>query len=151
MAASGSADGGTRWIDRLNDISSVDNLDGALTRLLFLPIAAFFVQAANAVEAISNVVISPVGAFAEGVVSVVESLFGTGPASGISGIIEAGADATATDIGIFGIGGFPISLGIIFAGGFIIAWYLQRDETSDLIPFTFTDIPFVGTEEQGED
>ncbi|OYR87063.1 hypothetical protein DJ72_01775, partial [Halorubrum distributum] len=77
MAASaGSAGGGTDWVSRLNQVSSVDDVDGALTRLLFLPIAAFFVQAANAVEAISNVIISPLNEFGSGLVEIVNSLLG---------------------------------------------------------------------------
>jgi|GEM_PF-7084032 len=138
---------GTDWVDRLNDVSSVDDIDGAFTRLLFLPIAAFFVQAANAVEAISNVVIAPLGEFSDGLVDVVESLLGDGAAD----IIESGAEASATEISVFGIASFPASLGIAFAGGLVLAWYLSREDTSDTIPFSFTDLPFLGVEEDPEE
>lgn len=148
MAASaGSAGGGTSWISRLNRVGQIDDIDGALTRLLFLPIAAFFIQAANAVEAISNVIISPLGAFADGLGSIVTSLLGDGAAE----IIQAGAEASQADISIFGIGGFPVSLGVVFAGALVLSWYLSREDTSDFLPFSFTDIPFIGVEEDPEE
>jgi hypothetical protein len=139
MSASGD---GTDWVSRLNDVSQINDLDSALTRLLFLPIAAFFVQAANAVEAISRVVIDPVDALATGVQSFVISLLG-----GSADIVQSGADTTAADVSVFGIGAFPIALGIVFVSAFILANYLEREESSDLIPFTFTDIPLVGVDE----
>ncbi|MFD1634623.1 hypothetical protein ACOZ4L_02695 [Haloplanus ruber] len=134
------------WIARLNDLSDVGNLDSALTKLMFAPIAAFFLQAANAVEAISRVIIDPVTAFASGAGDIVTSLFG-----GSSQIIDIGADATAADLNIFGILGFPVGLGIVFVGGFLIAQYLGQPDTSDLIPLTFTDIPFLGVEESNDE
>jgi hypothetical protein len=140
-------DGGTSWISRLNEVGQIQDLDGALTRLLFLPIAAFFIQAANAVEATSNVIISPLGAFADGLGSIVTSLLGDGAA----GIIEAGAEASQADVSVFGIGGFPVSLAVVFAGALVVSWYLSRQDTSDTIPFSFTDIPFIGVEEDPEE
>jgi hypothetical protein len=141
-----SASGGTDWISRLNDVAQIDDLDSALTRLLFLPIAAFFVQLANAVEAISRVFIDPLNGVATGIVSIVNSLLG-----GSAQIINLGADATAGDLSAFGIGAFPISLLIVFVGAYILAQYLERPETSDFIPFTFTDLPFVGVQEDADD
>lgn len=137
---------GTDWIGRLNEVSQINDLDSALTRLLFLPIAAFFVQFANAIEAISRILIDPAMAFAGGVESIVVSFLG-----GSAEIIGAGADASAGDVSVFGIGAFPIGLLIVFVGAFVLANYLEREETSDLIPFTFTDIPFFGVEEQTDD
>lgn len=148
MAASaGSAGGGTDWVDRLNAVSSVDDIDGAFTRLFFLPITAFFVQASNAVEAISNVIIAPLGTFASGLEAIVQSLLGDGAAE----IIEAGAEASAADISVFGIASFPVGLGIAFVGAFVISLYLSNQDTSDLLPFSFSDIPFLGVEEDPEE
>lgn len=140
------ADGGTDWISRLNDVAAINDLDSALTRLLFLPIAAFFVQLANAVEAFSRILIDPAFALASGVVGVINGLVG-----GAGRIIGAGADASAGDVSVFGIGGFPIAIGVAFVGAFILANYLERQETSDTLPFTFTDIPFFGVEEETDD
>ena len=138
---------GTDWVGRLNDVGQVENIDGALTRLLFLPIAAFFIQAANAVEAISNVFIDPLAAFADGLGGIVTALLGDGAAD----IIRAGAEASQTDISVFGIGGFPVALGVALSGAFVLSWYLSRQDTSDTIPFSFTDIPFIGVEEDPEE
>ena len=143
MSASGD---GTQWISKLNSVASVQDLDGALTRLLFLPIAAFFVQAANAVEAISNVIIDPLGAFGTGLGSIVNSILG-----GTANIVSSGSAASASDVPLFGIGAFPVALGIAFGSAFIIANYLQQPETSDLIPLSFTDIPGLGVEETPEE
>jgi hypothetical protein len=85
-------------------------------------------------------------AFAGGVESIVVSFLG-----GSAEIIGAGADASAGDVSVFGIGAFPIGLLIVFVGAFVLANYLEREETSDLLPFTFTDIPFFGVEEQTDD
>lgn len=142
MSASGS---GTDWISELNDLSSVSDLDSALTKLLFAPIAAFFIQAANAVEAISRVFIDPVVAFAGGTGSVVNALFG-----GSASVIDAGAAATVSDVDVFGVLGFPVGLGIVAVSGFLLVQYLQQPNTGDLIPLSFTDIPFVGVEEESD-
>lgn len=142
MSASGTD---TDWISKLNGLSSVDDLDGAVTRLFLLPIAAFFVQAANVVEAISSVVIDPTFALGSGVGAVLGSIL-----DGASEVVSAGAAASATDISVFGLFGFPAGLGIALGGGLVLAWYLGRDETSDTIPFTFTDLPFVGVNEDEE-
>lgn len=139
MSASG---GGTDWISRLNDLNSISDLDSALTRLLFLPVAAFFVQLANGVEAISQIIIAPAQEFAVGVAGIANSLLG-----GSADVIGAGASASASDVSVFGIGGFPVAIGIAFLAAFIIATFLEQDQTSDLIPFTFTDIPFLGVNE----
>jgi hypothetical protein len=142
---------GTDWINRLNSVTQINDLDSALTRLFFLPIAAFFVQSANAVEAFSRILIDPAVAFASGVQSIVFSLLGGPDSTGISGVIEAGSSATAGDINVFGFFALPVSLVIVFGSGAIIALYLRRQSTADLIPFTFTDIPLLGVEEQADD
>lgn len=138
-----SASGGTDWISRLNDVSSIESLDSALTRLLFLPIAAFFVQLANGVEAISQIIISPALELGAGVASIANALLG-----GSAEVISAGAATSASDVSVFGIGAFPIGIGIAFLAAFLIANFLQQGETSNLIPFTFTDIPLLGVEEE---
>ena len=145
MAASGSSGGGTDWISRLNDVSSVEDIDGALTRLLFLPIAAFFVQAANAVEALSRIVIDPAIAFGAGVGDLVNSIFG-----GSVNILDAGSSATVADISFFGIGGFPIALGVVFIAAYGLARYTDQEETGNLLPFVPFDVPFIGNDEEGE-
>jgi len=136
----------TDWISKLNDLSQVNDLESAFTRLLLLPIAAVFVQLSNAVEAVSNVIILPVRQFGESLIDVVDAIIG-GPAD----IVEAGVAASVGDVNVFGIGGFPVALMVVFLGAFIISWYLGRDESSNFIPFSFTDLPFVGVDEDAEE
>lgn len=139
--------GGTDWVDRLNSVSNVEDIDGAFTRLFFLPITAFFVQAAGAVEAISNLIIAPLATFTAGLQAIVRALLGDGAAR----IIAAGAEASAAEISVFGIASFPAGLGIAFLGAFILQAYLSQEDTADLLPFSFTDLPFVGVEEDPEE
>jgi len=136
----------TDWISRLNGIAAVDDLDGAVTRLFLLPIVAFFVQAANVVEAIFSLIGDPLLALGTGIGGILDSITG-----GASEIINAGAAASATDVSIFGLFGFPLGLGIALGGGLVLAWYLGREVTSDTIPFTFTDLPLVGVDEDNEE
>lgn len=131
------------WIDRLNDLARVDSLDSALTRLLLLPIAAFFVQAANAIEAGSEVIIEPLSTFGIGLSSVIDSFLG-----GSAEVINAGAGSTAGDVGVFGLLAFPAALLLVFVGAYVVANYLQQEETSDFLPLSFTDIPFLGVREE---
>jgi hypothetical protein len=142
MSASG---GGTDWIQRLKDLSSVStgSLRQSVTKLILLPIAAFFVQASNAIEAISNLVIEPVTAFGQGLASLVNSILG-----GAGSIVGSGAEASAAGVDVFGILGFLIALVVVAGGAFIIANLAEQEETGNLgIPFSTTDIPFVGSEE----
>ena len=138
----------TDWIDRLQDIRDGDSIADTLQRILILPIVAFFVQAANAVEALFDVFIVPVRQFIGGIGAMIGSLFGLEGQVGISGIIDAGAAATAQEVSVFGIFSFPASVAIILLTGAIVAWYLTRKSSSDFIPWTFTDFPLIGTEEE---
>ena len=133
----------TDWIARLNDVSKIGNLDSALTRLLFLPIAAFFVQASNAIEALSRVVIDPTMAFATGVESIVASLLG-----GSAEVIGTGAATSAGDLSYFGIGAFPIGLGLVFVVAYMYAWYTDEESTGNLLPFVPFDVPIIGSAEE---
>jgi hypothetical protein len=139
-------DGGTDYISRLNDLASVDtdNLSQSVTKLVLLPIVAFFGSMAAAVEAGADVVILPLRALAEGAAGVLDGLLGGG-----GDIIEAGAQATAAGTDVFGILAYPIGIAIVLAGAYLLAAYLSEEETSDLLPFTTTDIPFLGSEEEG--
>jgi hypothetical protein len=120
-------------------------MDQALTRLLFLPIAAFFVQASNAVEALTRVFIDPTIALATGADSFVTALIG-----GSGTILEAGAESSAEGVGVFGIFAQPIALLVVLASAYLLARYLVADTTSDAIPFTFTDFPLIGADEDEE-
>lgn len=139
-------DGGTDYIERLNDLASVDtdSLSQSVTKLVLLPIVAFFGSMATAIEAGADVVILPLRALAEGAAGVLDGLLGGG-----GDIIDAGAQASAAGTDVFGILAYPIGIAIVLGGAYLLAAYLSEEETSDLLPFTFTDIPGLGTEEDG--
>jgi fucose permease len=140
-----SASDDTDWISRLNNLSEIDSTSGALTRLLFLPIVAFFVELANLTESIFNLAINPLSTLGNEV-----SLFISNTIGGSAEIIGVGARVSNDNLGIFGIGAFPVSVGIGLSVFLIIAWYLGRDESSDILPGTFTDLPLIGVDEDEE-
>lgn len=143
----------TDWIERLNDISTIDSstkTSDAFTRLLFLPIIAFFAQLADLTEAIFDLVITPLETLADGSDALITNLIGSGDGTGAAGIIADGVSATSGDISLFGIVGFPASILIALGGLILVAVFLSRDETSDILPGTFTDLPIIGVDEDEE-
>ena len=132
-------------LDRLKDLQEVDDLDSALTRLFILPIAAFFFQMTDLIDAGFGVLIDPLTAFASALVDIVDQIIG-GPAD----IVGAGVEATSGDISVLGLFAFPGSLAIALAGGFVVALFLSADITSDTLPFSFTDLPGLGVDEDEE-
>lgn len=137
-------DDGTDWIQKLNDLASVptSSLEQSVTKLVLLPIASFFIGLATAIEVGFSVVTSPMRAIANGVSEFMYSLLG-----GAADIVGAGSAASAAGIGVFGILGYIVGLAVVLGGAYLLGQYLTQDETSDLIPFTSTDIPFLGADE----
>jgi len=142
MSSSGSSDSGTNWISEVEDIRG-SNLSSTIEKLLLLPILAFFLQLANALEAIFNVFIVPISALIDGIAQFIGSLFG-----GISQVIGAGAAGTAQNVQQWFVLSLPVAVGVVILVAMIFAWYTDQDYTSDLIPFTSTDVPFVGNDEE---
>ena len=113
----------------------------------FLALSASFI---TGTQAVFDVLIIPIQAFTDAIGRLIEAIFGS-PAD----IVIAGADASADSIGPGGewaIGPFSFAIGVgsVLLAGLLIARYLQEDETSDLLPFTFSDFPGVGVEEDEE-
>lgn len=69
------------------------------------------------------------------------------------GVVEAGAQTTASELGAFGFLAQPAGVALTLGTFLIIAYYLRREETSDLVPGIFIDppIPFVGVQEDDGD
>jgi hypothetical protein len=140
-------DGDTDWISRLNDLASLptESLDQAVTKLVLLPIAALFISFAETIEAIFNLITQPLFAMGTSIAAFVEAVIGGG-----ADIVSTGADASATGTQAFGILGFVVGLGVTLLGAYLLLQYLAQDETSDTIPFTATDLPFVGADEDSQ-
>jgi len=140
MSSSGSS--GKNWISEVEDIRGSE-LSDTIEKLLLLPILAFFLQLANALEAIFNVFIVPISALLDGIGQFIGSLFG-----GISQVIGAGAAGTAQNVQQWFVFSLPVAVGVVLLIAMMFAWYTDQDFTSDLIPFSSTDVPFVGNDEE---
>jgi hypothetical protein len=123
--------------------NTTDNLAATIQRLLLLPLLAFFLQLANVLEEIFNLFIVPIGALIDGIGRFLGSLF-----SGISQVIGAGAAGTAQNVQQWFVLSLPVAVAVVILVAMIFAWYTDQDLTSDLIPFTSTDVPFVGNDEE---
>lgn len=68
-------------------------------------------------------------------------------------IVITGSQTSAEAISEFSIFGLPLGTAIVLATFAIIAWYVRRPSTSDLIPGTFTDFGggLIGTDEEEVD
>jgi len=141
---------GTDWVERLEDLQGgSDDPARALERVLLLPMIAFMLQFANALEAVLDLFIVPVRSLLDGIDALLGALFGSG-ATGAADVISAGAQETIRSLrdGPFSVLSFNVGVIVVLLSGVIIAYYLQRESTSDLVPFTFTDFPIIGTDEE---
>lgn len=136
--------GGTDYIERLRGLASIstDSLSQSVTKLVLVPIAAFFFSLAAAIEAGANVIILPLQSFAAGVANFLDGLLG-----GAGDIVGSGAASSAAGTDVFGILAFPVGIAVTLAGAYIFAAYLSEEDTADLLPFTNTDLPVLGNED----
>ena len=70
------------------------------------------------------------------------------------GIVTSGASTTADAVGDFGIFGLLVAIGIVLASIYIIAQFLEREDTTDVpIPGFIVDppLPGIGVDEQEEE
>lgn len=127
-----------------------DGLEGILMQGIGGAFLAFFTALATGILTVGDFVIEPLAAFADAGVQIVETLFG----DVLTGIVGAGARESAESLtGDFSLGPFTIVLavGVLLLTWWLISQYLQEDETSNIIPGVGYDIPFVGTEEEGDE
>jgi hypothetical protein len=140
MSSSGSS--GTDWISEVGRVRE-SSLGGTIEKLLLLPILAFFLQLANVLEAIFDLFIVPINTLISGIAEFLGSLFG-----GIAQVLSAGAAGTAQNVQQWFVLSLPVAVAVVVLVAMIFAWYTDQDFTSDLIPFTSTDVPFIGNDEE---
>lgn len=141
-------------IDGIRKLANTDRkgLKGIVALMFLLPFYAGFNALADLIEAIANVPISMLSALADSFGGLIEAMFG-----GSANIIDAGAmeSARALTTGIwaqFGPLTFPIAVGVVLLTSYMIMLYAKEEETGDLgIPFNTTDIPGIGSDEDGGD
>jgi len=126
------------------------NLKNVVGVLFLLPIYAALTSIADIIDAIAGFPIAIMDAMSTGIGALINSLL-ENPAA----ILDASAAETIRSLtsGVwaqFGPLTWPLGTGVILLSGYLVSMYLEEDETSDIVPYSFTDIPFVGTEEEGE-
>lgn len=136
-------------IDRLENLASIKRGPPGplLVTSLLLPVITFLDRVALGIGTILDVFIVPVRAVINGVGHLMLSIL-----LGAADIVAAGAGTSAESlrVGILTALGpltFPIGVGTILLTAYLMEAYLSQEPTSDFIPFTFTDFPFVGAEE----
>lgn len=148
MSSSGSSFDPTKQVEQFRSLYGT--ISNALVSGVGGVISSFFLGMASIVAAIALMIYGPLNAMANGIAD-----FMTGLVGGAADIIEQGVETTVTSIApgaTWAIGPLTFGLSILAmgAGLWALAWILGRAETSDTIPFTFTDIPFVGVDEEEE-
>jgi len=127
-----------------------DGLEGILVQGIGGLFFAVFTAISTGILTVGDVIVQPLSAFADVGAKIVETLFG----ETILGIISSGAQETQRALeGAFSLGPFTIVLavGVLLVTWLLIRWYLNEDETSNIIPGVGYDIPVVGTEEEGNE
>lgn len=127
-----------------------DSIGGVVGGGLAGAFLAFFVSGINLLQALFDILIQPLGALGQGAGDVVAAIVG-----GAADIIEQGAQTTIATIAPgaqWAVGPLTFGFGILAAGGglVVLGWMLSLEVTSNLIPFTFTDVPFFGVDEEDE-
>lgn len=102
-------------------------------------------------SALASTLIVPLRAIGPLLARIQEAFLG-----GIAGIVGQGAASSIESLSpgsIWTIGplGFPSAIMVAGAGLLAMAWVLAQPITSDWLIGSFTDLPFVGTEEEDED
>jgi hypothetical protein len=139
-----SSDSGTDWISKVDTFrDGGSGLGKTIEKLLLLPILAFFLQLANIFEEIFNLFIVPIGTLIDGIGQFLDALFG-----GIAQVLSAGAAGTAQNVQEWFVLSLPAAVAVVLVIAMMLAWYTDQDYTSDLIPFSFTDVWFIGNDEE---
>lgn len=102
-------------------------------------------------RAVADTIIVPLSAMGDLLAGVLEAFIGGG-----ASIIGQGATTTIQSLApgsIWSAGPLTFAEGIAAAGlGILVmTWILSREVTSDTIPFSATDVPFLGVDEDDED
>lgn len=137
-------------ISKLKELNTTDSPNAGKILLLafILPIVQFFSKGAEAIGALMDVFIVPVQTFIEGIGQLMIAIL-----AGAAGIVGAASGASAESFrsGIFSTLGpfaFPLGIATVLMGALVMNYYLRLEQTSDLIPFSGTDFPLIGAEEE---
>lgn len=132
---------------KLDPVSTIEGSDGDIPGAIKGGIAGLFTVVfsgiALGVDAVFQVFVNPTVALANELAALVSAYI---PAD----IISAGSSVTQGALAQFGIFAYPIAMIVMSAGLYVLAQLLEREFSSNLIPFSLTDFPLIGTEEEEE-
>lgn len=146
MSASGS-DSSIRTLFQVQALGGL-NVGQTIVALILLPIAAFFGGLSRLITVTFDVLVIPAANFAEGVGNLVFAIFG-----GLAFVIGEAAGAQGESfrqgiLGLFSPFALPFGTLVILTSLLLIAFYLEIEATSDLIPGAVTDYFGLGAEEE---
>ncbi len=143
---------------RLNPVKLVknfgDTFDGSIFNAIAWGIGGIFVTLLAGIAIVTNTVrrliTDPLGTLIGGVSDVFAAIVGGGARiveAGVRSTVQSIAPGSAIANSIVAPLTFAISIGLIGAGMFTLAWILEREETSNILPFTGIDLPYIGRDE----
>jgi hypothetical protein len=134
--------------------SSADSIGEVIFTGLGAILLAIGTALSSGVLTIADIFIVPASAFIDGVSNLVGSIFG-----GASTIIDLGALGSAISLGPDGLFqsplSFPIAVGIILLGMYLVIAYVSEEDTTNFLPLVGSgfDLPspgFIDAEEEEE-
>lgn len=137
-------------------VNGIVNFDGSTTAVLTASITGLLISPFLAVIDIINAATNFVTAPLEGAGGSITALF-SGLIEAPAGLIEAGVGISENALRSFlgeslaGALALPITTALVLSSLYLVAVYLDEEETGNLIPGLPTDIPFIGTDEEATD
>lgn len=132
----------------LDPVATVADSDGNISKAIMGGIAGvftvMFTAVAVGIEAITSVFVDPLVALATELGDLIQAYI---PAELMSDAVTTSADS----LGQFGPLAYPAGMAIMAAGLYILSWLLSQEITSDLVPFSTTDWPVIGADEEDEE
>lgn len=150
-----SANGPDTSLDPMGLINSFQDRWGGLGKATEAGIGGVIVTVlgglALGVDTVRRLFTDPLIAVINGVSGLMDAIIG-----GAGDIIEQGVRTTVTSIApgaTWAVGPLTYGFSIVAVGVglYVLAQILESRATSDLIPFTFTDWPLIGADEEGEE
>ncbi|WP_026190414.1 hypothetical protein [Halomicrobium katesii] len=142
--------GGTETLTGITNFLQDDGSAGKVLSASFIGLVVSpFVAFADVVQAIGTFFAKPFSGAGEAISALLAGLF-----EAPGDLLDAGADITETALRtalgetLAGIIAFPLTVGLVVLGLYIVTLYLREDETGDTLPGVPVDIPFVGVEEE---
>jgi len=148
---SGSEDGGREpWAIIQFAEKNWNSIGGAVAGGIMGAFIGFFSGLIDTIQAIFNLFVLPIDELGAQVANFLGALVG-----GAADIVTQGAVTTQQAIAPgqpWAVGPLTFAFGIVSvaAGWYVFARILAADQTSDLLPFTGTDVPGVGANEESE-